>query len=115
MKPRRFPCPRRDADSDRIGIVPCLTVPKGTEVAGYSNPPEQRKRPPARLTQSSSLREDAAASARGDHLDGPLDVLTNLIGLLDEPDPTFAMVTPDHYRQGKCYLSEGRAPWTDPP
>jgi alkyl sulfatase BDS1-like metallo-beta-lactamase superfamily hydrolase len=31
---------------------------------------------------------------RGDHLDGPLNVLTDLIGLLDEPDPTFAIITP---------------------
>jgi hypothetical protein len=30
----------------------------------------------------------------GDHLDGPLNVLTNLIDLLDEPDPTFTIVTP---------------------
>jgi hypothetical protein len=30
----------------------------------------------------------------GDHLDGPLNVLTNLIGLLDEPDPILAIVTP---------------------
>jgi hypothetical protein len=30
----------------------------------------------------------------GDHLDRPLSVLTNLIGLLDEPHPTVAILTP---------------------
>jgi len=30
----------------------------------------------------------------GDHLDGPLSMLTKLIGMLDEPDPTFAIVLP---------------------
>jgi hypothetical protein len=30
----------------------------------------------------------------GDHLDGPLTVLTNLTELLDVADPTYAIVTP---------------------
>jgi hypothetical protein len=52
---------------------------------------------------------------RGDHLDGPLNVLTDLIGLLDEPDPIFAIVTPRPRSARRLLLSEGTAPWTDPP
>jgi alkyl sulfatase BDS1-like metallo-beta-lactamase superfamily hydrolase len=46
------------------------------------------------LTRSQLVGLLAEARTDGVAIDGDASVLTRLIGLLDEPDPTFAIVTP---------------------
>jgi alkyl sulfatase BDS1-like metallo-beta-lactamase superfamily hydrolase len=55
------------------------------------------------------------AKADGVAIDGDAGVLTSLIGLLDQPDPTFAIVTPWPLSARRPLPIGRQAPWTDQP